>query len=438
MKQRTLMSFFKTKKTPELVTTAENTIDTKSNTKVTSTVLINEKLQEEIDFNSSVNNSTTVTPHIASDKEEIGSLIANKNIKTSEEESENEDDFDSFRGKRSTRNKKVIIESDDESDDAKKKSTDNDEDNYVPDDDAENTFTTANSSLVSTSKKRKLTLGNRTTKHNNFPNATQKKAKSSIEPKKVMANEFIIPDKYSFLKTYKKGEKTVHIPQSSFSKFTDFEKQYWNIKKDLMDVVLLFKKGKFYEVYENDALLANKKFDWKIAGQSNSGSFANSPQNSQGRAGMVMGGIPEMSLDYWINQFVSNGYKVGKVEQLESLLLKTMQNNNGKKVVERELECIFSKGSMDNIDDSGDSFIISLKEIFDTETDIAFEAHIVDLSVNKFYFQKMLGYQELETFFHQVTPKEIVINEIEGLCDKTTKLIKFHNPNLQCEDTRPC
>ena len=339
----------------------------------------------------------------------------------------------------------MIIDSDDSEDDnddsfqtsGKKKASD---DEYIPEDDTENTFTTANSITINATKKRRLNTGtpNQSRKSSNVSfgsiskNVIKQKTPIKQAKAKLPSTDLVIPDKYSFLKTYKPGEKTVHIPKSSFNNFTDFEKQYWNIKKDLMDVVLLFKKGKFYEVYENDAILANQKFDWKIAGQSNSGNFANSPQNSHGRAGMVMGGIPEMSLDYWINQFVSNGYKVGKVEQMESLLLKNMQNNNGRKVVERELECIFSRGSMDNIDDIGDSFIVSLKEIKNkSETDVSFEAHIADLSVSKFYFQSISCYQELETFLLQVSPKELVLNDNDGISEKTEKLIKFHVPNLQ-------
>jgi DNA mismatch repair protein MSH6 len=30
----------------------------------------------------------------------------------------------------------------------------------------------------------------------------------------------------------------------------EFEKQFWQIKQDHFDVVLFFKKGKFYELFE--------------------------------------------------------------------------------------------------------------------------------------------------------------------------------------------
>ncbi|CAI8501732.1 unnamed protein product [Hanseniaspora opuntiae] len=204
----------------------------------------------------------------------------------------------------------------------------------------------------------------------------------------------IIPEKYDFLKSYQEGQKKVYIPSESFNKFTEFEKQYWEIKRDLMDVVLFFKKGKFYEVYENDAILANRLFDWKIAGQSNAVSLINSTANSKGRAGMLMGGIPEMSLDYWINQFVSNGYKVGKVEQMESLLLKNINKTSNKKVVQRELECIFTKASMDNIDDSLDNYILAISK-------------------------------------GQSNPKELILYEDENFDEKVERVLKFYAKQAQ-------
>ena len=85
-------------------------------------------------------------------------------------------------------------------------------------------------------------------------------------------------------------------------------------------------KGKFYELYENDAVIANTQFDLKIAGG--------------GRANMKLAGIPEMSFEYWAKEFISHGYKVAKVEQKESMLVKQMRGGATKeeKIIERELK----------------------------------------------------------------------------------------------------
>jgi DNA mismatch repair protein MSH6 len=98
--------------------------------------------------------------------------------------------------------------------------------------------------------------------------------------------------------------RTLFIPPSAYSKFTPFEKQFWDIKKENFNTVIFFKKGKFYELYENDADIGHQKFDLKLTD----------------RVNMKMVGVPEMSLDFWASKFIAAGYKVGKVEQMENAI----------------------------------------------------------------------------------------------------------------------
>jgi DNA mismatch repair protein MSH6 len=57
---------------------------------------------------------------------------------------------------------------------------------------------------------------------------------------------------------------TIHIPASSRKAFTPFENQFWEIKQNHYDTVLFFQKGKFYELYENDAMIGHQEFDLKL------------------------------------------------------------------------------------------------------------------------------------------------------------------------------
>jgi DNA mismatch repair protein MSH6 len=43
-------------------------------------------------------------------------------------------------------------------------------------------------------------------------------------------------------------------------------KQYWRIKSENFDKIILFKLGKFYELFYEDALIANKYLDLKWMG----------------------------------------------------------------------------------------------------------------------------------------------------------------------------
>lgn len=73
--------------------------------------------------------------------------------------------------------------------------------------------------------------------------------------------------------------------------------------KDNWDVVVFFKKGKFYELYEGDADIGHQHFGLKMTP----------------RVNMRMVGVPEASFGTWCKQFIYKGYKVGRVEQMEYL-----------------------------------------------------------------------------------------------------------------------
>ena len=102
---------------------------------------------------------------------------------------------------------------------------------------------------------------------------------------------------------------------------------------------MFFKKGKFYELYEKDATIGHQLFDWKLTD----------------RVNMRMVGVPESSLDQWASQFVAKGFKIARVDQMESALAKEMRERDGKKpvmpakedkVVRRELGVVWTSGTL--------------------------------------------------------------------------------------------
>ena len=46
---------------------------------------------------------------------------------------------------------------------------------------------------------------------------------------------------------------TLYIPPTE--KFTPAMQQYWDLKKDNMEKIFLFKLGKFYEIFYDDAII---------------------------------------------------------------------------------------------------------------------------------------------------------------------------------------
>eukprot|EP00835_Amoeboradix_gromovi_P004405 NODE_341_length_10628_cov_0.466996.p1 type:complete len:910 gc:universal NODE_341_length_10628_cov_0.466996:4955-2226(-) len=96
---------------------------------------------------------------------------------------------------------------------------------------------------------------------------------------------------------------TLHIPANDFSKLTAMEQQYWTIKKQMFNIILFFQKGKFYELYSNDADIAHSLFGMTIANRSSM---------------MRMCGVPVYSFNQWAIKFTSQGLSIAKVDQQDT------------------------------------------------------------------------------------------------------------------------
>ncbi|CAI4219273.1 unnamed protein product [Parascedosporium putredinis] len=190
-------------------------------------------------------------------------------------------------------------------------------------------------------------------------------------------------------------------------KFSAFEKQYWEIKHKLWDTIVFFKKGKFYELYENDATIGHQLFDLKLTD----------------RVNMRMVGVPESSLDMWVNQFVAKGYKVARVDQMESALGKEMRERDGgakaakpDKIIRRELACVLTGGTLVDgsmLQDDMATYCAAIKEsIIDGKP--AFGIAFVDAATGRFAiseFEDDIDMTKFETFVAQTSPRELIIEK---------------------------
>jgi DNA mismatch repair protein MSH6 len=209
--------------------------------------------------------------------------------------------------------------------------------------------------------------------------------------------------------------RTIFIPPLSLKELSAFEQQYWNIKKNLMDTVVFFKKGKFYELYENDATIGHQLFDLKLTD----------------RVNMRMVGVPESSLELWANQFVAKGYKVARVDQMESALGKEMRERDdasgakkkpilgGKKeakIINRELASILTRGTLVDgamLQDDMATYCVAIKER-DIDGVPSFGVAFVDTATAQFNiveFEDDVDMTKFETFVAQVRPQELLLEK---------------------------
>lgn len=214
--------------------------------------------------------------------------------------------------------------------------------------------------------------------------------------------------------------RTIYVPPGAMARFTAFEKQYWEIKQKYWDTIVFFKKGKFYELYENDATVGHQLFDLKLTD----------------RVNMRMVGVPEASLHTWANQFVAKGYKIARVDQVESALGKEMRERDNKqpgkapkdKVISRQLASVLTSGTLVDsgmLQDDMSTYCVAIKE---SEIDgrPAFGIAFVDAASGQFFLTDIADDPELtkfETFVAQMRPRELLV-ERSCISTKALRILK--------------
>ena len=216
--------------------------------------------------------------------------------------------------------------------------------------------------------------------------------------------------------------RTIYIPPIAWNKFSPFEKQYWEIKQKFWDTIVFFKKGKFYELYENDATVGHQLFDLKLTD----------------RVNMRMVGVPEASLDHWANQFVAKGFKIARVDQMETALGKDMREREDsskkkeEKVIRRELASVLTGGTLVDggmLQDDLATYCAAIKE---TEVDgrPAFGIAFIDTATAQFHLAEFVDDADMtrfETFIAQTRPGELLL-EKGCISSKALRMLKNNTP----------
>ncbi|GAA5837892.1 hypothetical protein JCM9279_004059 [Rhodotorula babjevae] len=236
--------------------------------------------------------------------------------------------------------------------------------------------------------------------------------------------------------------RTLYIPKSAWTTFSPFERQFWEIKQNHYDTVLFFQKGKFFELYEEDAAIGHREFDLKLTD----------------RVKMKMVGVPESSFDMWASKFLSQGYKVGRVDQCETALGAEIRNKddkksgakakgksagkqaNGKEIVRRELKSVLTGGTIVDgtmLTDDMSNHCVAIKEDTPSPTSPpSFGICVLDASTAEFSLSSFTDdacRTQLETLIRQLKPKEL-IHQKGNLSVSTIRLLR-NCLGLECQWT---
>ena len=171
---------------------------------------------------------------------------------------------------------------------------------------------------------------------------------------------------------------------------TPMMKQYFSIKDNHPDSLLLFRLGDFYELFYDDAITAAKVLEITLTSRDKS------------QDPIPMCGVPYHSARGYIAKLIDNGYKVAICEQMED-------PRATKGMVKREVVRVITPGTLIDdfgMEDGASNFILAL-----TETDGLTEVSYADISTGEIFAFSTSDSSELKSEIETLTPRELVTNK---------------------------
>lgn len=173
---------------------------------------------------------------------------------------------------------------------------------------------------------------------------------------------------------------------------TPMMEQYEQIKAQYEDCILFYRLGDFYEMFNEDALIASKELELTLTGR-----------NSGGGERAPMCGVPFHSADSYIARLVGKGYKVAICEQTEDPA-------TTKGLVRRDVIRIITPGTVTDsavLDDKKNNFLCC---VYYSEGDIALV--FADITTGELFATKLKEAQEnaLLSELSSFAPTEIVFS----------------------------
>lgn len=186
------------------------------------------------------------------------------------------------------------------------------------------------------------------------------------------------------------------------SKLTPMMQQYFEIKENYRDCILLFRLGDFYEMFFDDAIVASKVLEITLTGR-DCGLDERAP----------MCGVPHHSANNYIAKLIENGYKVAICEQMQD-------PSEAKGIVKRDVVRVITPGTIidqNMLDDKSNNYLCSI-----CTSSKGFGFSYVDVSTGELFVSEYISnndfndtksavlYEEIS----KISPSEIILNIIDG------------------------
>ncbi|MBX7232265.1 MAG: DNA mismatch repair protein MutS [Bdellovibrionales bacterium] len=190
---------------------------------------------------------------------------------------------------------------------------------------------------------------------------------------------------------------------------TPLMKQYWEIKKDHSDKIVLFRMGDFYEMFHRDAEIAAPLLG-----------IALTVRNRKSNDDTKMCGVPYHSIATPIAKLLNAGLKVALCEQMEDPAL-------AKGLVQRAVTRILTPGMVYDpltLDQSQGQFISA----FDRTT-----VSFLETTTGEAFYYSINSLKECETLWSLIRPKELVLTSMQR--QQLNQTLFHFNPHLTVEDS---
>ncbi|MBF0752644.1 DNA mismatch repair protein MutS [Jeotgalicoccus nanhaiensis] len=171
---------------------------------------------------------------------------------------------------------------------------------------------------------------------------------------------------------------------------TPMMKQYFSIKDNHPDSLLLFRLGDFYELFYDDAVTAAKVLEITLTSRDKS------------KDPIPMCGVPYHSARNYIAKLIENGFKVAICEQMED-------PRAVKGMVKREVVRVITPGTLIDdfgMDDGASNFILALCEKND-KTEVSY----ADISTGEIFAFSTDDETELKSEIETLGARELVTNK---------------------------
>ncbi len=175
---------------------------------------------------------------------------------------------------------------------------------------------------------------------------------------------------------------------------TPLMRHYLEIKADYQDPVLFFRRGDFYEMFMEDAVLASRVLGITLTSR-----------NKGDEDAVPLCGIPFHSSQSYIAKLVANGHKVAICEQVED-------PKQAKGIVKREVVRVVTPGLVtdtDTLEPKENNYLLAVA----SEGEFYGVAH-VDITTGEFRVTQVEGRSQVESELGSLRPREILLADSES------------------------